>query len=65
MVETMARERNGRFFVPARALLVDNGAMIAWTGLLMRESGLETPLSQSQVRQKFRTDEVTVPWRES
>lgn len=64
MVNTMARERGARFFVPRDDLCVDNGAMIAWTGLIMYRSGIETKVEESYIQQRFRTDEVDVKWRE-
>ncbi len=63
MVETMAKDRGARFFVPSKDLCVDNGAMIAWLGLLMYQSGVRTSLSESIIDQRFRTDMVEVTWR--
>jgi len=62
MVRIMAEERGARMFVPPGSLCVDNGAMIAWTGIMMHESGVRTTLEDSGVRQRFRTDEVDLPW---
>jgi N6-L-threonylcarbamoyladenine synthase len=62
MVRLMAEERGARMFVPPGPLCVDNGAMIAWTGLLMHQHGVRTPLEESIVRQRYRTDEVDLPW---
>ena len=62
MVRIMAEERGARMFVPPGALCVDNGAMIAWTGLVMHNAGVRTRLEDSAVRQRFRTDEVDLPW---
>jgi len=50
-------------FVPPRDLCIDNGAMIAWTGILMHKSGLKMVLEDTAINQKFRTDEVDVTWR--
>ena len=63
MVETMARDRGARFFVPSKDLCVDNGAMIAWLGYLMYQSGVRMGLSESIIDQRFRTDMVEVSWR--
>jgi tRNA A37 threonylcarbamoyltransferase TsaD len=41
----------------------DNGAMIAWTGMLAYQSGIETPIERSQIDPKWRLDRVEVPWR--
>lgn len=62
MVRIMADERGGRMFVPPGSLCVDNGAMIAWTGVVMHGAGLRTRIEDSAVRQRFRTDEVDLPW---
>ncbi|MBC7108640.1 MAG: bifunctional N(6)-L-threonylcarbamoyladenine synthase/serine/threonine protein kinase [Methanomassiliicoccales archaeon] len=63
MVAKMAEERGASMFVPEGRLCVDNGAMIAWTGLLMYKSGIRMDIKDTQVRQRFRTDEVEVTWR--
>lgn len=65
MLNLMAIERGAKFFVPKGELCVDNGAMIAWTGLLMHKSGIKMRINETIVRQKFRTDEVLVLWRKS
>lgn len=62
MVECMAKERNARCFVPPPALCTDNGAMIAWTGLLMYESGVRMSIEKTEIKQRFRTDDVEVVW---
>lgn len=63
MVQSMALARGARFFVPSRDVCVDNGAMIAWLGLLMYQSGLRMRLEDSVINQRFRTDMVEVTWR--
>jgi N6-L-threonylcarbamoyladenine synthase/protein kinase Bud32 len=63
MLKLMAAEHRARFFVPPMELCQDNGAMIAWTGLLMHRNGVRQRLDQTQVRQRYRTDEVDVVWR--
>jgi len=63
MVETMCRERGAKFFVPPRALLPDNGAMIALAGALEYRASGGIPLEASAVRQRYRTDQVAVTWR--
>jgi len=64
MVNTMARERGARFFVPSKDLCVDNGAMIAWLGLLMYKSGIRMSIEETVIDQYFRTDMVDVSWRD-
>ena len=63
MLRTMCEERGAKFSVPEQKYLGDNGAMIAYTGKLMLESGVSTPVSQSQVNPSFRSDEVEVTWK--
>lgn len=44
---------------------IDNGAMIAWTGLLdfVTNGRKGATLEECDVTQRFRTDEVFVGWR--
>jgi N6-L-threonylcarbamoyladenine synthase/N6-L-threonylcarbamoyladenine synthase/protein kinase Bud32 len=63
MVERMAMDRGASKFVPDPSLCVDNGAMIAWTGLLEYESGTRMTIDDTQINQRFRTDDVDVTWR--
>jgi len=41
----------------------DNGAMIAYTGMLMAKSGVTLDISESRIRPRWRVDEVDVTWR--
>jgi N6-L-threonylcarbamoyladenine synthase/N6-L-threonylcarbamoyladenine synthase/protein kinase Bud32 len=59
----MATDRGAKFFVPSRDVCVDNGAMIAWLGFLMYESGQRMSIDESIINQRFRTDMVEVRWR--
>ena len=63
MVREMAEARGAEMFVPDRRLCMDNGAMIAWLGYLMYDSGVRMRIEDTVVRQRFRTDEVRVTWR--
>ena len=62
MLDTVAKEHDARFCVIPKNYALDNGAMIAWTGILSYNSGLSTPIEKSFVRLKWRLDEVTAPW---
>jgi len=64
MVKTMAEERGASFFVPTKDLCVDNGAMIAWLGIVMYNSGIRMKVETSFIDQRFRTDMVDVTWRD-
>jgi N6-L-threonylcarbamoyladenine synthase/N6-L-threonylcarbamoyladenine synthase/protein kinase Bud32 len=63
MVARMAADRGATMFVPEGDLCVDNGAMIAWTGLLQYNSGQRPRIEDTIIDQRFRTDEVEVTWR--
>lgn len=63
MVDTMAKERGAKMFCPDRRFCMDNGAMIAWLGNIMYNSGVRMNINDTVVRQRFRTDEVRVTWR--
>jgi universal protein Kae1 len=63
MAAIMAKERGARSFAPPKDLCIDNGAMIGLLGATMLEVDAITPLEDSGVLQRFRTDEVEVTWR--
>lgn len=63
MLKTMCEDRGAEFFVPEQKYLGDNGAMIAYTGKLMLESGQSLPVASSQINPSFRSDEVDVTWK--
>ena len=64
MIQDMAEERGAVMYVPDRRLCMDNGAMIAWLGNVMYESGVRMDIADTVVDQRFRTDEVDVTWRD-
>ena len=62
MLRTIAAEHRARFCVVSKRFAMDNGAMIAWTGILAYQHGLKLPIEKSFVRLKWRLDDVNVPW---
>jgi N6-L-threonylcarbamoyladenine synthase/protein kinase Bud32 len=62
MVEAIAEEHNAEFCVVPSQFAVDNGAMIAWNGVLSYRCGLITPVEKSFVKLRWRLEEVEVPW---
>jgi universal protein Kae1 len=62
MINSIAEEHNAKFSVVPKEYALDNGAMIAWTGILAYKHGLKTPIEKSFVRLKWRLEEVHVPW---
>lgn len=62
MLKTMSEEHGAKFYMPEMKLCGDNGVMIAWLGILMCQEFGPMDLSQTNIMQKFRTDEVDIPW---
>ncbi|HMK46430.1 MAG TPA: bifunctional N(6)-L-threonylcarbamoyladenine synthase/serine/threonine protein kinase [Methanocella sp.] len=62
MLEAMCTDRGARFYAPPRRYFGDNGAMIAYTGLLQLEHDMTLDVSDSAVNPTFRPDEVDIPW---
>ena len=63
MLEIMSASHNASFEGLEADLALDNGAMIAWLGIIMKESGQETAFKDTIVDQHFRPEEVEVTWR--
>lgn len=59
----MCEEREARYYCPENQFLADNGAMIAWLGILMYRSGITVDVEKSKVDPYERTDDVLVKWR--
>jgi N6-L-threonylcarbamoyladenine synthase/protein kinase Bud32 len=62
MLSSVAEEHDATFNVVPRQFATDNGAMIAWTGVLAYTHGLVTPVEESFVKLRWRVDRVDVPW---
>jgi universal protein Kae1 len=62
MLGIIAEEHDARFNVVPREFATDNGAMIAWTGVLAYTHGAVTPVAESFVKLRWRLDRVDVPW---
>lgn len=62
MIKVIADEHNASFSKVPTEYAIDNGAMIAWTGILAYKHGITTPIEKSMVKLKWRLDEVHVPW---
>jgi len=61
-LESMARLHGGRFMAVPPQYAGDNGAMIALTGLLALLSGVTVEPERAYINQRWRLDEVDVPW---
>jgi universal protein Kae1 len=62
MLSVIAEEHDARFNVVPREFATDNGAMIAWTGVLAYTHGAVTPVKESFVKLRWRLDRMEVPW---
>jgi N6-L-threonylcarbamoyladenine synthase/protein kinase Bud32 len=62
MLGIIAAEHEAKFSVVPKQFATDNGAMIAWTGVLAYTHGLTTPVKESFVKLRWRVDKVDVPW---
>ncbi|MGZ7047111.1 MAG: bifunctional N(6)-L-threonylcarbamoyladenine synthase/serine/threonine protein kinase [Methanobacterium sp.] len=62
MLKIMSEEHYADFYMPPVEYCGDNGAMIAWMGQLMNKYGERQGIEDTTVIQKYRTDQVNVPW---
>jgi N6-L-threonylcarbamoyladenine synthase/protein kinase Bud32 len=62
MLAIISEEHDAKFSVVPLEFATDNGAMIAWTGVLAFRHGLVTTLDESFVKLRWRVDKVDVPW---
>lgn len=63
MLTEMARERGGSVGAMDERYCIDNGAMIAWTGVLAHQHGAAVDPEKADVDQRWRTDQVEITWR--
>ena len=63
MMDKMCQERGAKVFVPPVKVCVDNGAMIAWLGIVEHKSGIKMSLDDTIVKPSQRTDDIEVTWR--
>jgi len=64
-LQEVARLHDAAFYVVAGKYSGDNGAQIAWTGVLALGSGVVTTIDAARVRPKWRLEDVEIPWRSS
>jgi bifunctional N6-L-threonylcarbamoyladenine synthase / protein kinase Bud32 len=62
MLSIMTEEHYADFYMPPPKYCGDNGAMIAWIGQLMYQNGITQEIGDTKVVQRYRTDQVDVPW---
>ena len=60
MLGTMCQERKASLKAVPRDVAGDNGAMIAWQGLIEYKAGRRQKIEETEVNPKWRTDEVEI-----
>ena len=63
ILEGVADRHQAEFHRVSPPLAGDQGAMIAWNGVLQYKAGRVIPISESHVLPKWRTDEQDILWR--
>lgn len=62
-LEKVAEIHNAVTYTVKPSLTGDNGAQIAWTGILSIQTGLTVSVENSRVKPKWRLEDVDIPWR--
>lgn len=62
MLQVVADEHSAKFASVPKQYAGDNGAMIAYNGLLLLKTGNRISLSESRIQPKWRLDQVDIPW---
>ncbi|MBS3176639.1 bifunctional N(6)-L-threonylcarbamoyladenine synthase/serine/threonine protein kinase [Candidatus Woesearchaeota archaeon] len=63
MATLMCKERGAKAYWPEQQFLVDNGAMIAWLGILSFKAGNRLEIKDADTNPYLRTDQIIVNWR--
>ncbi len=63
ILQGVADEHSASYHTVPKDLAGDNGAMIAWTGILQYKYGRTLKIEDSYVRPKWRIEDVEIPWR--
>ena len=62
MLQEVAKEQEAAFYTVPKEVAGDNGAKIAWTGILLHKYGKTITVEKSLVDPKWRLDAVEIPW---
>ena len=62
-LEKVAKIHNAVCYTVKSPFTGDNGAQIAWTGILSLKAGIMTQVENSRVRPRWRLEDVDTPWR--
>jgi len=63
MIRIMCKERGAKAYFLDNQYNVDNGAMIAWTGVLVYKTGKTVEIKNAKIHPYLRTDDITISWR--
>ncbi len=63
MIQYIAEEHDAEYYVVPLRLAGDNGAMIAWTGILQYLNDKEHNIEETNIKPKFRMDSAEISWR--
>ena len=63
MAIKMCSDRGAKCFILENQFNVDNGAMIAWQGILQYNAGDRMKISEAVVKPYLRTDDIKVNWK--
>lgn len=63
MIEYISNEHNAKFEVVPMRYAGDNGAMIAWTGILRYKAEGAHDISDTIIKPKKRMDQISISWR--
>jgi N6-L-threonylcarbamoyladenine synthase len=62
MCKIMCEERNAKYYCPENSVLVDNGLMIAWQGIIQHKHATKD-YDSFDILPRWRTDDVAVDWK--
>ncbi|MCX8158525.1 MAG: bifunctional N(6)-L-threonylcarbamoyladenine synthase/serine/threonine protein kinase [Candidatus Diapherotrites archaeon] len=63
ILKKMCKQRGAELKVTPKEVATDNGAMIAWLGILEYSAGKRMKIEETKINPKYRTDHVKVIWR--
>jgi len=63
MAVKMCKDRSAECFIPPNDVLVDNGLMIAWLGMIEHRAGVRMSIDNIDILPYERTDDIRVSWR--
>ncbi|MDD5148000.1 MAG: KEOPS complex N(6)-L-threonylcarbamoyladenine synthase Kae1 [Candidatus ainarchaeum sp.] len=62
ILEEMCNGRGAKLLVPPFGVCTDNGAMIAWLGIVENKAGIKQEIWETRILPRQRTDDVEITW---